>query len=279
MRDMIDIHDNAISIREQCSFLEFNRSSYYYEPKPVSADTLKLMHSIDEIYTKHPYYGNRRMVVTLGEKGFDVGRDRVRSAMHAMGLRALYPQPNLSKHNPEHRIYPYLLKGYTITRPGEVYSSDITYIRLLQGFIYLVAIIDWYSRYVLSWRISTSLDLDFCIDALLDALGQCYPIIFNTDQGSQFTSIQFTGELSKREIKISMDGRGRALDNVFVERLWRSVKYEDVYIKGYESVRDAYSGLKEYFHFYNTERPHQSLGYRTPADVHYNGKHEYVSKC
>ena len=232
------------------------------------------MNAIDEIYTEHPYYGARRMMVTLTLKGFLVGRKKIGTIMKEMGLEAIYPKRNMSSHNPEHKIYPYLLKDYVITRPGEVWSSDITYIRISKGFVYVVAIIGWHSRYVLSWRMSTSLDVDFCIDALIDALEQGYPVIFNTDQGSQFTSTIFTDELNKRGIRISMDGRGRALDNVFVERLWRSVKYEDVYIKDYESVRDAYEGLKRYFLFYNTKRPHQSLGYRTPEDVHYNGRHD-----
>lgn len=267
---MIEENNNALSIREQCKLLGLHRSNYYYEPEPVSEATDKLMKAVDKIYMDHPYFGARRMVVALKSKKFCVERKKVRNIMRVMGLEALYPKPNMSKHNPLHQVYPYLLKDYVITKPFEVWSSDITYIRLAKGFIYLVAIIDWYSRYVLAWRISTSLDVDFCIDALLESLEQGCPAIFNTDQGSQFTSISFTSELLKRNIAISMDGRGRALDNVFVERLWRSVKYEEVYIHDYESVSDARNGLTHYFEFYNMRRPHQSLGYRTPYDVHCN---------
>lgn len=269
-RRMIEENNNALSIREQCKLLGLLRSNYYYEPVPVPLATPLLMKAIKEIYMDNPYFGARRMVIELETRGIFVGRKKVRTIMRVMGLEALYPKPNMSKHYPLHKIYPYLLKDYVITRPFEVWSSDITYIRLTNGFIYLVAIIDWYSRYVLAWRISTSLDVDFCIDALLEALEQGHPVIFNTDQGSQFTSILFTEELLKRNIAISMDGRGRAIDNVFVERLWRSVKYEEVYIHEYESVSDARSGLERYFQFYNMKRPHQSLGYRTPYDVHYN---------
>lgn len=271
-RRMVDENNNALSIREQCMVLGLHRSNYYYEPVSVPKATLKVMKAVDKIYMDHPYFGARRMVIALEARKLFVGRKKVRTIMRVMGLEATYPKPNMSKHNPLHKIYPYLLKDYVITKPFEVWSSDITYIRLAKGFIYLVAIIDWYSRYVLAWRISTSLDVDFCIDALLEALEQGHPAIFNTDQGSQFTSIFFTKELLQRNIKISMDGRGRALDNVFVERLWRSVKYEEVYIHEYESVSDARSGLLRYFEFYNMKRPHQSLGYKTPYDVHCNGR-------
>ena len=251
---MIEENNNALSIRDQCKLLGLHRSNYYYEPVSISGATDELMKAVDGIYNDHPYFGARRMVVALEAKKIFVGRKKIRSIMRAMGLEAMYPKPNMSKHNPLHRVYPYLLKDYKIIRPDEVWSSDITYIRLSHGFIYLVAIIDWYSRYVLAWRISTSLDVDFCVDALLEALGHGHPSIFNTDQGSQFTSIAFTDELAKRSIQISMDGRGRALDNVFVERLWRSVKYEEVYIHDYESVSDARSGLERYFEFYNTPK-------------------------
>ena len=222
-RLLIDANDNELSVRKQCALLGLHRSNYYYEPVPIPEEQLVLMNAIDEIYTKHPFYGARRMIVALHRKGLFVGRKKIGTIMKEMGLEAIYPKRNMSKHNPEHKVYPYLLEDYVITRPGEVWSSDITYIRISKGFVYVVAIIDWHSRYVLSWRMSTSLDIDFCIDALIDALGQAHPTIFNTDQGSQFTSTIFTDELNKRGIRISMDGRGRTLDNVFVERLWRSV--------------------------------------------------------
>lgn len=266
---LIDANHTTLSIRRQCELLCLNRSTLYYEPVRVDERTLRLMNRIDEIFTAFPFYGSRRILVTLQEEGWDVGRDKVRSLMRKMGLEAIYPKTNLSKRNQEHKIYPYLLRGLEITGPGHVWSTDITYIRLLKGFVYLVAVIDWYSRYVLSWRISNSLDADFCIEALEEALTKGRPLIFNTDQGSQFTSNEFTGILLDNGIKISMDGKGRALDNVFVERLWRSVKYEKIYLNDYQTVREVKEGMKDYFLFYNTKRPHQSLDYKTPYQVHY----------
>lgn len=227
------------------------------------------MHRIDEIFTKFPSYGSRRMMEALRRENYDIGRERVQTLMRNMGLEAIYPKPNLSKHHPEHKIYPYLLRGVKITRPNQVWSTDITYIRLACGFLYLTAVMDWFSRYVLAWRLSNSLEPLFCIEALEDALEQGTPEIFNTDQGSQFTSNDFTKVLLDRNIKISMDGKGRVFDNIFIERLWRSLKYEEVYPKGYQVYIDAREGLDDYFPLYNNERLHQALGYQTPQEVHY----------
>lgn len=226
------------------------------------------MHLLDEQYTKTPFYGVRRMVQALATQGLVVNAKRVRRLLQVMGLEAIYPKPSLSRPAPGHRIYPYLLRGVSVTRPDQVWSSDITYIRLRGGFVYLVAVIDWFSRYVLAWEVSVSLESDFCVTALQWALRAGQPDIFNTDQGAQFTSESFTTVLTSSQVSISMDGRGRALDNVFVERLWRSVKYEDIYLKDYTTVTEVIEGLRRYFAFYNTERPHQSLGYRTPQAVY-----------
>lgn len=267
---MID-RDGPISIRQQCELLGKNRSSLYYKSIEVDAETLLLMQLIDEEYTKHPFYGSRRMRVYLRSLGHDVNRKRVQRLYCLMGLEAVYPKPKLSKRNVDHKVYPYLLRGVAINHCNQVWSADITYIRLKNGFVYLVAIIDWYSRYVIDWQLSTTLDADFCQEVLTRALlhGKCE--IFNTDQGSQFTSDGFTKLLQDSGIKISMDGKGRALDNIFVERLWRSVKYEAVYPGQWETVKVARNGLKEYFEFYNRERPHQSLGYKTPAEIYFAG--------
>lgn len=227
------------------------------------------MHRIDEIFTESPFYGSRKILEGLQREEFNVGRARVQSLMRKMGLRAIYPKPNLSKKHPEHKIYPYLLANVNIVRPNQVWSTDITYIRLRPGFLYLVAIMDWYSRYVLSWRLSNSLDVAFCLEALDDALEQGCPDIFNTDQGPQFTSQDFTGLLLSKKIKISMDSRGRVFDNIFTERLWRSVKYEEVYIRDYQDYGDVRQGLNRYFPFYNNRRYHQALKYKTPYEVHY----------
>lgn len=267
---MINKSDTMLSIRKQCDLIELHRSNLYYEPIQVSEDTLRLMNRIDEIYTESPFYGSRRIRVVLRQQGWSTGRERIQNLMRRMGITAIYPKPKLSKRDSLHTIYPYLLTNINIVRPNQVWSSDITYIRLRQGFLYLVAIIDWFSRYVLSWRLSNCLDADFCIEALEDALEKGCPEIFNTDQGSQFTSNDFTDILKQKQIRISMDGKGRAIDNVFVERLWRSVKYEEVYIKDYQTGKDVKEGLGHYFPFYNNKRPHQSLGYKTPYDMHYN---------
>jgi putative transposase len=226
------------------------------------------MRLIDEQYTARPFYGSRRMVVWLGQQGEDVNRKRVRRLMRVMGLEAIYPKPRLSLPGQGHRIYPYLLRGVKVERRDQVWSTDITYIPMASGFMYLAAVIDWYSRYVITWRLSNTLDGSFCLEMLEEALGSGKPEVFNTDQGVQFTASAFTGRLESAGVSVSMDGRGRALDNVFVERLWRSVKYEDVYIWCYETVPELRRGLGRYFGFYNEERPHQSLGDRTPGAVY-----------
>jgi len=249
--------------------LGISRSTVYYQPR-VNQEDLVLMRLIDEIYTEHPFYGARRIRQLLQERGRHIGRHRVRRLMRIMGLEAAYPKPNLSKPHPGHVIYPYLLRNIVIERPNQVWSADITYIRVNQGWVYLTAVMDWHSRYVLAWELSTTLDSGFCLAALNNALRQGTPEIFNTDQGRQFTAKDFTDVLKERTIRISMDGRGRALDNVFVERLWRSLKYEEVYLHEYSSVAEARQAIARYFEFYNRRRPHQSLEYRTPASVYFN---------
>ena len=235
-------------------------------------DDLKLRALIDEEYTSRPFYGSRRMTVFLRAAGHVVNRKRVQRLMRSMGLAGMAPGPNTSKPHPKHKVYPYLLRGVAVTRPNQVWSTDITYIRLARGFAYLVAVIDWYSRKVLSWRISNSMDASFCVDCLEDALRHHgRPEVFNSDQGSQFTSTAFTDVLKREGVTISMDGRGRALDNIFVERLWRNVKYEDVYLKGYVNMAELTVGLAQYFAFYNAQRPHQALGYQTPSHVYSAG--------
>lgn len=226
------------------------------------------MNLIDEQYTRTTFYGSRKMVIFLEGRGYEINRKRVQRLMREMGIRGVCPGPNTSRRRLEHAVYPYLLRGLSIERPNQVWSADITYIRLIRGFAYLVAILDWFSRYVIAWRLSNSLETAFCMEALEEALEKAAPEIFNTDQGCQFTSADFTKLLIVRDVKISMDSRGRAFDNIFNERLWRSVKYEDVYIQGYQTMAEAQPGLKNYFLFYNHERPHQALDYRTPAEVH-----------
>lgn len=268
-KKMIDRKHSKLSVSRQCELLSLSKGALYYQPVGENAYNLKLMNLLDEQYTRTPFYGSRRMTAYLNSLGHAVNRKRVGRLMSIMGLEAIYPKPNLSRKRHERKIYPYLLKGLEIDRPNQVWSSDITYIRLKGGFAYLAAVIDWYSRYVLSWRLSNSLEVCFCLEALEDALAQGCPDIFNTDQGSQFTSEEFTGRLNSRGIKISMDSRGRALDNIFVERLWRSVKYEEVYLNDYQTVRDSKRRLGRYFIFYNTERFHQSLDYKVPIEVHF----------
>jgi putative transposase len=243
--------------------LNLPRSSVYYAPVGETAENLKLMRTIDKQYLATPFYGSRRMAVELG-----VNRKRVQRLMRRMGLEAIYPKRSTSRGAPGHKIYPYLLRNVAIVRPDQVWSSDITYLPLRHGFLYLTAVIDWYSRYVLSWRLSNTLDGSFCRDALDDALARGTPEIFNSDQGAQFTAAAFTSRLEAAGVRISMDGRGRALDNVFVERLWRTVKYEDVYLQDYADGWQAEAGLKAYFRFYCRRRPHQALDYRTPQDVY-----------
>jgi putative transposase len=239
------------------------RGSWYYEPADETEVNLELMRRIDKLYLKRPYFGSRRIALEL-----EVNRKRVQRLMRAMGLEAIYPKPRTTQRNAEHRIYPYLLRNVAIERPNHVWSTDITYIPLRGGYVYLTAIIDWYSRYVLSWRLSNSLEGTFCVEALEEALTRGQPEIFNTDQGVQFTSLAFTRCLESRSVAISMDGRGRALDNVFVERLWRTVKYEEVYLKDYADAWQAERSLREYFEFYCYDRRHQSLDNRTPSEVY-----------
>jgi len=269
---MVDRGYDKISIRRQCQLLGVNRSKFYYQPQPVSVETLDIMDRIDRQYTETPFYGVERMTAQLERDGLVIGHNRVRRLMRLMGLMAIYPKPNGSKSHPEHGIYPYLLRDVTIERANQVWSADITYIRLVAGFLYLVAILDWFSRYVLSWALSNTLDSLFCTEALERALRIARPQVFNTDQGSQFTSRDFTSILERAGVSISMDGRGRVFDNIFSERLWRTVKYEEVYLNEYRDGRQATEGLGRYFDFYNNRRPHQSLGYRTPAEVYFENR-------
>ena len=253
----------------QCQLAGLCRQGLYYQPREERIQNLDLMRWIDEQYTRRPFYGVERMTHWLRQSGWQVNPKRVRRLMRQMGLEAIYPKPRLSEPAPGHRIYPYRLDGLKIQRPNQVWASDITYIRMRHGFIYLVAIMDWFSRYVVAWEISISLDVSFCVAALEWALETAHPEIFNSDQGSQFTSEKFTSCLERHGIVISMDGRGCVMDNIFVERLWRTVKYEEVYLKDYADVSDAIDNLRDYFLFYNGERPHQSLGHQTPAAVYF----------
>ena len=267
---MIDKED-ALSLTRQCEVLDLSRSGIYYMPVPVSAEDMKLMRQIDEIHLMYPFYGSRKIRNELWVKGYDIGRDRVRRLMRRMGVEALYVKPRLSLANLGHVKYPYLLRGLEITRPKHVWATDITYIPMAKGFCYLVAIMDWASRKVLAWRLSNTLDSAFCTDALEEAIAKygC-PGIFNTDQGSQFTSESFTNTLHSNGIAISMDGKGRWMDNVFIERLWKSVKYEDIYLKAYASMAEVKNGLTSYFQFYNEKRWHNSFDKKTPNMVYYD---------
>lgn len=258
-------HDNkSVSVREQCELLELNRSSLYYKKAEIDVEDLELMKLIDEQYLKTPFFGSRRMTKTLQHAGYSANRKRVQRLMRLMGLEAIYRKPRTSKTAPGHKIYPYLLRDVKIDRSNQAWGADITYIPMRKGFLYLVAIIDWHSRYVVSWRLSNSMDTSFCIEALEDALAQANPEIFNTDQGSQFTSDDFTDVLKDAQVAISMDGKGRFLDNIFVERLWRSLKYEEVYLKAYADIKEARESIARWIRFYNFERPHQALDYNTP---------------
>jgi putative transposase len=266
---MID-HDRAEpSVRRQCELLRVCRSGLYYEPTPTSPEELALMRRIDELHLNQPFYGSRKLSYLLRQEGSDANRKRIQRLMRVMGLEAMVPKPKTSEPHPEHVKYPYLLRGLAISRVNQVWATDITYIPMKAGFVYLVAIMDWYSRRVLSWRLSNTLDSSFCVEALEEAVARFgRPEIFNTDQGAQFTADAFTKPLRDRGIAISMDGKGRCLDNVFVERLWRSVKYEEVYLHAYDSVVEARAGISRYLTFYNEQRPHQALGYQTPAAFH-----------
>jgi len=264
----VDRGHPEISLRRQCELLGVNRSGLYYQPAGESERNLLLMRLIDEEYTRLPFYGSRRWVEWLDEQGYSVNRKRVSRLMEVMGIEAVYPKPRLSQPGEGHKIYPYLLAGVEVTRVNQVWSTDITYIRMDGGFVYLVAVMDWFSRFVLSWALSVTMEVGFCMEALQRALRRGRPEIFNSDQGSQFTSDQFTGALKARGIAISMDGRGRCFDNIFIERLWRSLKHEEVYLRDYTMMPEARDGIGNWFRFYNHERLHQSLGYRTPAKLY-----------
>jgi putative transposase len=262
---LVDHDGPALPAVAQCRLLKVARSTLYYQPVPVSADDLAVMRRMDELYLAYPFYGSRRMVAVLRREGWAANRKRVR---RLMGLWAIYQKPNTSRQHPEHKAYPYLPRGLTIGQPNQVWCADITYIPMAKGFVYLVAVMDWFSRRVLAWRVSITMAADFCVEALREAMerfGQ--PDIFNTDQGAQFTSADFVGELAGRKVRISMDGRGRYLDNIFIERLWRSLKYEEVFIKAYGAVIEARRSIGKWLEFYNDERPHQALDYRTPREI------------
>ena len=266
---MVDVADPTLSVRRQGKLLEISRSSIYYQAVPESALNLLLMRLIDEQYLRTPFYGWRKMVAYLRRLGYTVNGKRVRRLMCLMDIQAIYSWRSSSSPDKGHKRYPYLLRNLPITHVNQVWSADITYVPLLRGFMYLVAVIDWHSRYLLAWRLSNTLDGIFCLDALRQALSKGRPKIFNTDQGAQFTADAFTACLLAANIRVSMDGRGHAIDNVVSERLWRSVKYENIYLNQYDTVRQLQIGLRAYFEFYNHERPHQSLNYRTPAEEHF----------
>jgi putative transposase len=269
---MIDTQDTRLSTSAQCRLLDVPRSSFYYRPKETPAEDERLMRFIDEQYLATPFYGSRRMTRELRLGGFAVNRKRVQRLMATMGICAVYPRPRTSKPHPEHRVYPYLLRDLAIDRPGQVWCADVTYIPMRRGFMYLVAIMDWHSRRVLSFRLSNTLDADFCVEALREALDRHgAPAIFNTDQGAQFTSERFTGVLREHSVRISMDGRGRYLDNIFIERLWWSLKYECVYLHEYADARELSRGITHWFGFYNTKRGHSALGGCTPDDAYFTG--------
>ena len=267
---MIEWQAPVVPICRQCELLGVSRSGAYYEPSGPDAEELALMRELDETYTRRPFYGVRRMQAHLARQGRRINVKRVRRLLRIMGLYALYPKPRLSTPGPDHVVYPYLLRGLLVERPNQVWASDITYIRLTRGFVYLVAILDWFSRYVLAWELSNTLEAGFCVRALQRALEKACPQIANTDQGSQFTSGPWIGALQAADVRISMDGRGRAYDNIFVERLWRSVKYEEVYLHDYRDPQEAWLGLDHYFGFYNHERLHQSLEYQPPAALYFS---------
>jgi putative transposase len=257
-----------LSIERQCALLGLSRSSYYYKPVPESEENLRLMRRIDEHYLERPCEGSRRLTLWLNNHGEEVNRKRVQRLMRLMGLEAIYPKRRLSTPDRQHKVFPYLLRDIKIERPNQAWGTDITYVPLKHGFMYLAAVLDWYSRYVIAWRLSNTLDGEFCLEMLEEALSTGKPEVFNTDQGVQFTASAWTSRLERAGVAVSMDGKGRWADNVFVERLWRTVKYEDIYVKGYELVPQLQTGLKAFFGYYNEERYHQALGYRTPAQVY-----------
>lgn len=265
---MIEHDMQKISLSRQCEIIGLPRSSLYYEPAQESAENLDFMRLIDAQFMRTPFYGSRNMTTWLRQQGYEVNRKRVQRLMRLMGIEAIYPRPRTSEAVKAHKKYPYLLRDVEVVRPNQVWSTDITYLPMEKGFMYLVAVIDWFSRYVLSWRLSNTLDSSFCLEALNDAFRFGHPEIFNTDQGAQFTCREFTGTLEDRGILVSMDGRGRAIDNIFIERLWRSLKYEEIYIWNHETVMELEAGVRKYFRFYNCERPHQSLGNMTPNFIY-----------
>ena len=268
-RMFVEYGQTDLSVNRQCNLLSLHRSGVYYVTRGECALNLRLMDRLDELYTEMPFYGSRKFCEQLRREGFEVNRKRIRRLMRVLGLEAIYPHPRLSCRNPEHRVFPYLLRGLAIEAPNVVWSTDITYIRLTQGFAYLVAIIDWYSRYVIAWTLSNTLDVPFCLEALETAFRCQKPKILNSDQGCQFTSTAFTQRVLAEGVQMSMDGRGRALDNIFIERLWRSVKYELIFINEYTSLSEVRRALSLYFDFYNTKRLHQALNYQTPQQVHF----------
>jgi putative transposase len=266
---LVDRSDPGLSIAVQCRLLKVARSTLYYKAASVSADDLTLMRWLDEQFLKTPFYGSRRMVAVMRREGFVVNRKRVRRLMRVMGLEVIYQKPNTGEGHPAHKKYPYLLRNLVIDHPNQVWCADITYIPMAKGFVYLVAVMDWFSRRVLSWRVSIGMDMEFCVEALKEAMDKHgKPEIFNTDQGVQFTSGDFLAELQTQRVRISMDGKGRYLDNIFIERLWRSLKYEEVFLKAYDSVAEARRGIGAWLAFYNDERPHQALDYLTPFEVY-----------
>ena len=277
---LVDHDDPALPVSAQCRLLKVARSTLYYQPVPAGADELAVMRRIDEPHLEYPFYGSRRMAVVLRDDGWAVNQRRSQRLMRVMGLKAIYQKPNTSRPHPDHPVYPYLVRGLIIDRPNQVWCADITYIPMAKGFVYLVAVMDWFSRRVLAWRLSITMETDFCVDALREAMDRHgRPDIFNTDQGVQFTSAAFLDELSGQGARISMDGKGRFLDNIFIERLWRSLKYEEVYIKAYDSVAEARLGIGGWLGFYNEKRPHQALDYRTPRAVHEAATCEYVDNA
>jgi putative transposase len=270
-KEMVEPEDPGLSITKQCELLQISRSSWYYEATGESELNLKLMRLIDEQFLEAPYYGARQMARYLRRQGYWVNRKRVRRLMQKMGLMAIYQKPNTSKPHPEHEIFPYLLRGIDIAAPNQVWCSDVTYIPMKKGFLYLVAVMDWHSRKVLSWRLSNTLDADFCVEALKEALAKYgNPVIFNTDQGSQFTSFSFIQTLKDAQVKISMDSKGRWMDNIMIERLWRSLKYECIYLHAFETGSQARQGIDKWIRRYNEERPHSSLDGRTPHEAYWN---------
>ena len=277
--ELLELSREELSISSQASLLELNRNGIYYRALPPSGEEVAIKHRIDGIYTAYPFYGSRRITVTLQNEGIPLNRKRVQRYMREMGIEGIHPGPNLSKRDLQHRIYPYLLRDVVAERPDHVWGIDITYIRLLGGWMYLVAVIDWYSRFIVSWELDQTLEMEFVLDVVNRAFKAGKPEIFNSDQGSHFTSPRYIDMLKDKNVLISMDGKGRAIDNVFTEQFWKSLKYEEVYLKEYSTPREARSGIREYIGFYNHRRPHQSLGYRTPASVYRDNRRKESECC